>query len=207
MPQMQRGCLVDCEWIGWCVMKPEIQAAWVQAVGSVVAIAVAVAVPYFQRRGEKKRAKAVEQSEAVGLAMRIIPLLRADIAVIRERVFNDDRYFPDGEVTRDPARLATILWQGVEDLTPNRSLYDISTRASPLGELGRSLQTCIFGLDAVAHQFDRARSELAKVQGQRDESNLVALNARDLVLRAFNYTQDLERILERLEAIPADRRL
>lgn len=39
---------MDCELIGWCALKPEVQAAWAQAVFSVVAILIAVAVPWWQ---------------------------------------------------------------------------------------------------------------------------------------------------------------
>lgn len=44
------------EWVGiyqwWCNLDPSGQAAWVQAVGSIVAIAVAILIPYSQKYRE-----------------------------------------------------------------------------------------------------------------------------------------------------------
>jgi hypothetical protein len=56
---------MDCEWISWCSLKPEAQAAWVQAVGSIAAVAVAVAVPlglYLKDRGGRLGAERRNQS-------------------------------------------------------------------------------------------------------------------------------------------------
>lgn len=36
---------MNCELIGWCALKPEVQAAWAQAVLSVVAVGIAIYVP------------------------------------------------------------------------------------------------------------------------------------------------------------------
>lgn len=36
---------MNCELIGWCTLKPEVQAAWAQAVLSVVAVGIAIYVP------------------------------------------------------------------------------------------------------------------------------------------------------------------
>lgn len=53
------GVIVNCchlEWIEvyqwWCNMDPSGQAAWVQAVGSIMAIGVAIFIPYWQKRRE-----------------------------------------------------------------------------------------------------------------------------------------------------------
>ncbi|MGH8610504.1 MAG: hypothetical protein ACREYF_00260 [Gammaproteobacteria bacterium] len=46
------------EWIGisqwWCRMDPSGQAAWVQAIGALLAIAVAVFIPYWQKKQEHR---------------------------------------------------------------------------------------------------------------------------------------------------------
>jgi hypothetical protein len=47
-----------CEFLSWCMLQPVEQAAWVQAIGSVLAILVAVAIPaisvWSRIRGERR---------------------------------------------------------------------------------------------------------------------------------------------------------
>lgn len=51
---------MDCNWIGWCALKPEAQAAWVQAIGSIAAIATAVWLANTQQqRLDRKRLRAI----------------------------------------------------------------------------------------------------------------------------------------------------
>ncbi|MCI1149002.1 hypothetical protein [Stenotrophomonas maltophilia] len=52
---------MDCNWIGWCGLTASEQAAWVQAVGSIAAIATAIWVPAWQRRRDRQ-AKATDQA-------------------------------------------------------------------------------------------------------------------------------------------------
>jgi len=67
---------MECAFIFWSAMKPEAQAAWVQAVGSVLAIFVAVAVPWQQHRAAIKRQQATEDSRARALALANLNLFR-----------------------------------------------------------------------------------------------------------------------------------
>ena len=46
---------MGCEWIGFCSLKAEAQAAWTQAVLSVLAILVAIAIPIYQRWIDRRR--------------------------------------------------------------------------------------------------------------------------------------------------------
>lgn len=39
---------MDCSWVWWCTMKPEVQAAWVQAIGSIAAIVAAIGIGWWQ---------------------------------------------------------------------------------------------------------------------------------------------------------------
>lgn len=48
---------MDCSWIGWCALKPEAQAAWAQAILTVVTFVVALVV---QARSNAKRRKEAE---------------------------------------------------------------------------------------------------------------------------------------------------
>lgn len=74
-----------CEWIGWCALKPEVQAAWVQAVGSIAAIATAIWVPAWQRRKErqaKKNDQAVQAKLVAGAIQPFIPAYRRRAAYL-----------------------------------------------------------------------------------------------------------------------------
>ncbi|WP_141454198.1 hypothetical protein [Pseudoxanthomonas sp. z9] len=44
-----------CDWIGFCSLKEEAQAAWAQAVLSVFAIGVAIYLPHRDRKAELRR--------------------------------------------------------------------------------------------------------------------------------------------------------
>jgi hypothetical protein len=50
------------QWVGiiqwWCQLDQSSQAAWVQAIGSILAIVVAIIIPQWQRRTEKVEAAA-----------------------------------------------------------------------------------------------------------------------------------------------------
>jgi hypothetical protein len=55
---------MDCTFIGWCSLKPEAQAAWVQAVFSVLAIGVAIAVPWWAERVRRKEKQKADRDAA-----------------------------------------------------------------------------------------------------------------------------------------------
>ena len=66
---------MDCNWIGWCGLTPSEQAAWVQAVGSVLAIGVAIAIPLVIARRDRKRREAEAASRARTYALHLMPLV------------------------------------------------------------------------------------------------------------------------------------
>lgn len=59
VPEIAAGC----EWVGFGALKPEQQAAWIQAIGSVIALAIAVGIPLIQgllrRRASHQRARSL----------------------------------------------------------------------------------------------------------------------------------------------------
>jgi len=65
-----------CEWIGWCALDAAAQAAWLQALGSLAAIGVAIYVPGKQRRREITAAHAATMARARALALVYLPLFR-----------------------------------------------------------------------------------------------------------------------------------
>lgn len=75
---------MDCEFIGWCVLKPEVQAAWVQAVGSIIAIAVAVVVPLVLAAKDRARVATERLFRAKSYAF----VLRPQVVSVRGRILS-----------------------------------------------------------------------------------------------------------------------
>ncbi len=63
---------MDCEFIGWCALDASQQASWIQAVGSIAAILVAVAVPAWQRSQQRSDEKRKELRESKSLASALL---------------------------------------------------------------------------------------------------------------------------------------
>lgn len=72
---MEKG--MDCELIGWCALKPEVQAAWVQAVGSIAGIALAIWLPMQQRKHDKAIRAEDRLNQANNIAIAIQPFVDA----------------------------------------------------------------------------------------------------------------------------------
>ncbi|MBE2211204.1 MAG: hypothetical protein IAE66_06315 [Xanthomonadaceae bacterium] len=66
---------MSCEWIGWCALKPAEQAAWIQAIGSLVAIGVAAYIPIRIARTENDRIRNERKYKARALAFVLKPFL------------------------------------------------------------------------------------------------------------------------------------
>lgn len=60
------------EWIGlyqwWYRMDASGQAAWVQAIGAILAIIAAILIPYFQRQSDQKSKKSIERKIVMSAA-------------------------------------------------------------------------------------------------------------------------------------------
>lgn len=73
---------MGCSWIGWCALGVDGQAAWVQAIGSVAAIVVAILVPAYQHRLDVRR-----DTEAANLRARALGLaVLADLEIVGNRL-------------------------------------------------------------------------------------------------------------------------
>ncbi len=66
---------MDCELIGWCALTASEQAAWVQAVGSIAAILVAVYVPWKQRKDVLRDEKKKDMARVKVMAAALVPPL------------------------------------------------------------------------------------------------------------------------------------
>lgn len=85
---------------GWRSLPAEAQAAWAQAILSVLAIGVAIAIPGFQHLRERRERKAQEAREARALGIMLIPNLTTwieNISSYRRLIRSHlDAYFPGG---------------------------------------------------------------------------------------------------------------
>ena len=64
---------MTCEFLHFCALAPSEQAAWVQAIGSLIAIAIAIAVPLFIDHLNKRRIDKEKNSRSKALALSILP--------------------------------------------------------------------------------------------------------------------------------------
>jgi hypothetical protein len=67
-----------CYFVNFCSLTQAAQAAWVQAIGSILALAIAVAIPFFQWRAKEIRRK--EQARSLAL------LVMNDIVEVHDRI-------------------------------------------------------------------------------------------------------------------------
>jgi hypothetical protein len=66
---------MDCSFIAWCDLRQEAQAAWVQAVASIVALGIAVGVPMYQAWSARRRRAAEDVAKARSLALTLLPAI------------------------------------------------------------------------------------------------------------------------------------
>lgn len=66
---------MECEWIGWCSLTISEQAAWVQAIGSLLAIGIAIYVPWRQRSHTIADEKRRDQERAKLAATALYPAI------------------------------------------------------------------------------------------------------------------------------------
>lgn len=92
---------MDCGWIGWCALDQSSQAAWAQAVFSVVGIGVAILVPYLQHRNAAK----VRARDAQALAASKAGALFKHVKIYAQRVDRTKDAFDGRSAHEDAWRL------------------------------------------------------------------------------------------------------
>lgn len=154
---------MDCELIGWCSLKPEVQAAWVQAVGSIVAILVAIAVPAWQRaeqRADARYADALRARSVAAVIFRAVKDLRDEI----------EQSFHWLEDARQRGRKQATLYVALPE-----ALADRKEQLHLLGEPGSNLLRAMYYMSELADigdglwvykadDFDAYAAELQKIQ-------------------------------------------
>lgn len=90
---------MTCSFIGWCALDGEVQAAWVQAVLSVFALAVAILIPYLQHRADRKERDRDRRARQKAMALAVLP----DLAYVERSIgsFYDHAYDSEVDHLRD----------------------------------------------------------------------------------------------------------
>ncbi len=99
------GRAVNCQlhWVGidrwWCGLDPSGQAAWVQAIATIFAIAVAIAIPYCQRNHERAEKTSNDRKIVMSAAANL------DIALAYQHAIFDFMPAGDGKIGHDELTL------------------------------------------------------------------------------------------------------
>lgn len=94
--------------LAWIEMHPAL-SGWVQALGALVAIAVAIVVPYLQRRLERRDEGVDQERQAIGLAL----LIDGELRVLLGQLL---RARDDGNLRRKIVGPPSLIAQNVEKL-------------------------------------------------------------------------------------------
>lgn len=139
---------MDCVLIGWCALKPEVQAAWFQSVASVVAIVVALLVPALQSRSAKKQKTADDHANSVAAAAQMLPHVQ-DIGRLIATILREESSVNFGGESGPIGPLA-------QQLINHKSVDILSGSLRSLGDAREKASTVVFNIY-------RAR-ELAEVE-------------------------------------------
>jgi len=88
---------MDCGWNWWCGLTSEAQAAWVQAAGTLLALAIAVGVPMASHLVRRRREQVAQRARTRALSLAYLQHFRErktslDMALSR---YDSAEMFPD----------------------------------------------------------------------------------------------------------------
>lgn len=123
--------------------------AWIQAIGTLIAIAIAILVPYLQRRNEIKDRKEEKRLLRKSLALRFLPSAKEALNIVREisnvdskkienAILADSDTFPFGEY-----KVPITLRDSVEQF-------------ADAGKAGEHLQVAVYEMINLEEKIERA---------------------------------------------------
>lgn len=136
---------MGCEFVGWCALEPNAQAAWLQAIGSLLAVTAAVIVPLMIDWGRTKSRKEANLRQARGLALD----LSADLRKWRDQF---SAPVPNGPRATDWP--FTIFMTAGDHIVPPKSITDAIPQLHLLGEAGDDIQIAIFHYRELHREHD-----------------------------------------------------
>jgi len=174
---------------GWLSLPPEAQAAWAQAVLSVLAIGVAVAIPAFQHLRDRRERKAQELREAKSLAIMLIPNLTTwidNISTYRRLVKSHlEAYFP-GAIDWSSIQEALRLGEQGQLLAPKTHLMgDVAPDAQDFFYCLAAARQLASGRPKGAVKREEEQAILLSVDRLMERAEQSAMKARDAAHRMF----------------------
>lgn len=175
-----------CEFIGWYALDANAQAAWVQAVGSLVAIAVAIAVPLGLHLQERRGKAAQDRISAVIVAGAISPFVAN--ALSRMNFFRRQlAAVPDQDALREQLPKDAFV--------PSETLLKFQDRFHMLGRTG-----------VLANEHLADMTLLQTAMRVIHQERLTAEAVEKMIIHCDRAGQTAEKLLAELDAICPPRR-
>jgi hypothetical protein len=131
------GGAVDCHFVAWCQLPLEAQAAWVQAIGSILALGIAVLLPQWQRKQHLNDLADDADRQAHALAIELVPVLEVAASQLKDL---EGRWF--GASATDATMLVTEIREKGLDKVPEL-FQQVIYQLHILGKNGKILlKTC-----------------------------------------------------------------
>ena len=124
---------MSCSFVSFCSLNPSEQAAWVQAMGSILAIIVAIVIPMRANIQSNRERTTENKRKAKALTILVLP----DLYNLRSFVNN----FIQDQNGEEPFREVSINGIDLNDLT--RSFKAILLNTDQLGEVGEMLTVLV----------------------------------------------------------------
>lgn len=139
---------MDCSVIPWSELKPEVQAAWVQALGSVAAIFVAIGLAGWQFLHARREAKKERYARGRSVAWSILRILKFYVDDINSVV----QSLPDELNERNANDI--LVQHGLDDrIIPPSRLEDFALQFVDLDIAGKRLQDLLHNARSIEDQF------------------------------------------------------
>lgn len=107
---------MSCSFVGWCALDGEAQAAWTQAVLSVLAIVVAVLIPLRQHKSDRAERGRDRLARQKAMALAVLPALtriEREIRGFYDYAFDSTTHYLESkgfeDLTEVPAALKTFI--------------------------------------------------------------------------------------------------
>lgn len=180
-----------CAFVGWCALSAIEQAAWLQAIGSLIGIGVAIAVPWWMQHLANERAKAVSNRRAMALGLAV----RGELQQMGDRLNKvwDDEH-PDHHVQHYQKEGNAVIL-GEHAAAALDLPEELSARVDELHEMGAAGDAALRAI----HHIHRAR-EWVTIVGEGISAVEVAYDAAKFYDELWAATVQTGNALSRIDA-------
>lgn len=171
-----------CELVGFCALNPSEQAAWVQAVFSVIAIVVAILVPYLMERNRRQREDILVVQRARGYALRLL----GDARQLRRSIAEARRASSEEFAQENLDEINGALL-----VPPN--LTELAVVLHEVGRAGTNLQDAMMLVEQAKREIDEEDVRLRYAGTEHDDDGQLARMA------PVNFHATLDRALKSVD--------